>query len=67
MTTEEAVKAWPHQKELLEKKLTYHEFVELLTDAWMETAKKTGIQPSDEWRLQMATILEGKIKSFVAP
>lgn len=54
----------PSNEELLEKKLTYHEFCDLMTDAWLEAEAKTKVYPPRSFRLELFNLLEGFVKDF---
>lgn len=52
------------EQTLLDKKLTYHQFCDLMTDAWMQTESETGYYPNSGWRRRMFTILEQKVQEY---
>lgn len=53
-----------NKDELLEKELTYHEFCDLMTDAWLEAEVKTNVYPSADFRRQLFSLLEKFVKDF---
>ena len=49
-------------QELLDKKLTYHEFCDLISDAWLYAEEVTDEYPSKSFRITLFTKLEQKVE-----
>jgi hypothetical protein len=53
--------------ELLDKKLTYHEFCDLMSDAWLEAEQATNTYPDRRFRLDIFTRFEKKVLAAPHP
>lgn len=51
-------------QELLDKKLTYHEFCDLISDAWLYAEELSEEYPSRKFRLALFNKLEEKVDKY---